>query len=627
MSFTGRVLHVCKYWAPFHGGVERFVEDLVREQRRQGIEAFALAHHPPGFPLPTDDPPWLRRVPVTREVAFVPIAPALRRELARAIAEFKPDYLHWHMPNMAPLAGLTLASARRLPWVIHWHSDVVASKHQRLLRWLYPFYRPYERLVLERAHLVIATSASYLVTSEALEPYRDRTVAIPLGLEYPDRQPNADELAWAASQWPEGQFRLLAIGRLTYYKGFDTLIRALAPLEDVALVLVGDGKEGPKLRRLIAQIPGGDVRIRLLSRVTEHEKLALLHTAQAFALPSRERTEAFGLVLVEAMRAGLPIIASRLEGSGVRELAREGLTALTPPPDEVPAWTASIERLARDAALAAALGQNGRRLASERFEIESVTKRLERIVQAVLDPDHPQPEAHERPLVVIPAYNEEATVGEVVADVKAHGYPDVVVVDDASTDATAERARAAGAIVLRLPLRLGAWGATQTGIRYALRHNYSAVITMDADGQHFASEIQKLLDAAGGVDAVIGSCPARATRLRRLAWAWFRWITGLRVLDFTSGFRLYRRTALATLAGRRACLLEHQDVGVLHLLAAHRLMVREVSVRMGPRRVGGSRVFSNWGEVARYFSQTTLLAACKRGHKLRSLAVPVDAWS
>lgn len=625
MSFSGRVLHVCKYWSPFHGGVERFAEDLVREERRQGIEAFALAHHPPGHPLPTDDPPWLRRVPVTREVAFVPVAPTLRQELERAIADFRPDYLHWHMPNMAPLAGLTLRTARRLPWVVHWHSDVVASRHQRLLRWLYPFYRPYERFVLDRTHLVIATSASYLVTSDALEAYRDRAVAIPLGLEHPDRGPDADELAWAETRWPQGHFRVLAIGRLTYYKGFDTLLHALALTPDLALVLVGDGQEGRPLAALAERLGLAD-RLRHLPRVTEHEKLALLHRAQAFALPSRERTEAFGLVLVEAMRAGLPIIASRLPGSGVAELAREGVNALTPPPDDPRAWSAALTRLSTDPGLAAALGEAGKRRAEHEFDIRAVATRITETISAVLDPDHPRPEAHERPLVVIPAFNEEATVGEVVAEVIAAGFPEVLVVDDASTDATGDRARGAGAHVVTLPINLGAWGATQCGIRYALRHNYSAVITMDADGQHFAGEIARLVGAANGVDGVIGSCPERASRLRRIAWAWFRLLTGQPIIDFTSGFRLYRRRAMEVLAGEAASQLDYQDVGVLDLLAQHGLSVREVPVRMGPRRVGGSRVFANWRTVARYMLETSLLALAKRGRRITLPPTP-GAWA
>ncbi|MFN3630515.1 MAG: glycosyltransferase [Casimicrobiaceae bacterium] len=624
MSFTGRVLHICKYWAPFHGGVERFVEDLVREQRRQGIEAFALAHHPPGFPLPNDDPPWLRRVPVVRELAFVPLAPRLRAELARAIADFRPDYLHWHMPNMAPLFGFLLGSARRLPWVLHWHSDVVASRHQRVLRWLYPLYRPYERAVLDAADLIITTSASYLITSEALAAHRERCVAIPLGLRQVDRQPTEAERAWAARQWPPGSVRLLAIGRLTYYKGFDTLISALHGLPEVALVLVGTGQEASRLDQLIHRL-GLAARVRRIERVTEYEKIALLQSAQAFALPSRERTEAFGLVLLEAMREGCPLLASHLEGSGVLLLARHLDNALLAPPEDIPAWRAAIARLAGSPELRQRLGARGLERAQFEFDLPQVTRRIIDTVGAVLDPDHPRHEPHRRPLVVIPARDEVATIGEVVAAARARGFTDVLVVDDASSDGTGRLAQQAGARVLRTNHPLGAWGATQCGIRFALRHDYTAVLTMDADGQHLAQELDRLLDQGGAADVIIGACPARGSALRRLAWAWFRLLTGQPVEDFTSGFRLYSRRAMEALASNAATQLDYQDVGVLDLLARHGLTAIELPVAMLPRKVGRSHIFANWFIVARYMLETTLIALARRGHRIRRLPAP-GAW-
>ncbi|HMY40796.1 MAG TPA: glycosyltransferase, partial [Marinagarivorans sp.] len=87
-------------------------------------------------------------------------------------------------------------------------------------------------------------------------------------------------------------------------------------------------------------------------------------------------------------------------------------------------------------------------------------------------------------IALIPAYNEEATVGAIVAQVRQLWRCPVVVIDDCSTDATIAVARAAGAIVLPLTLQLGAWGAMQTGLRYALRQGYRTAITLDADGQH-----------------------------------------------------------------------------------------------------------------------------------------------
>jgi hypothetical protein len=212
-------------------------------------------------------------------------------------------------------------------------------------------------------------------------------------------------------------------------------------------------------------------------------------------------------------------------------------------------------------------------------------------------------------LAVMPARDEAATVASVVEGVRATLGCAVLVVDDASSDATAEAARAAGATVLTLPLGLGAWGATQTGIRYAHRNGFTNVISLDADGQHLPESLPLLLDARdrSGADVVIGTCVGRLSRAKRIAWRYLRFLTGLGLTDFTSGLRLYDERAIAVLAGQEASLLDYQDVGVLMLLSRSGLTIAETPVPMVPRRAGRSRVFKSWPVVARYMMHTTVL--------------------
>ena len=101
----------------------------------------------------------------------------------------------------------------------------------------------------------------------------------------------------------------------------------------------------------------------------------------------------------------------------------------------------------------------------------------------------------DRLIVLIPAHNEAATVGAIVTQIRTLWGCPVVVIDDCSTDCTAQVARTAGATVLPLTLQLGAWGAIQTGLRYALRHHYRTAITLDADGQHEPASIGALLQS------------------------------------------------------------------------------------------------------------------------------------
>lgn len=235
---------------------------------------------------------------------------------------------------------------------------------------------------------------------------------------------------------------------------------------------------------------------------------------------------------------------------------------------------------------------------------------------------HNSPPIATRLLAVIPARNEAATVAEVVRGVIASVGCNVLVVSDASTDDTSGLARNAGATVVDLPCRLGAWGATQTGMRYAQRNGYHAVLTLDADGQHHPQRLPALLAEQWrcGANVVIGTYAQRLSLPKRLAWRYFRLLTGIDVQDFTSGLRVYDRRAVRALASREASLLDYQDLGVLMLLRKKGLTLHEVPTVMSPRYQGGSRVFSSWRMVSRYMLHTTVLCFAQLGVRPRITA-------
>ena len=225
-------------------------------------------------------------------------------------------------------------------------------------------------------------------------------------------------------------------------------------------------------------------------------------------------------------------------------------------------------------------------------------------------------------LIAIPAFNEAATVGDVVRGAARTLPARILVISDASTDATVAQARAAGAEVLELPVRLGAWGAIQAGLRYASRHGFRHVLTMDADGQHPVAALPVLRSALEHADVAIGTCPQRLSTAKRIAWAYFRLLTRLRILDVTSGLRGYGPRAITLLARREASLLDYQDIGVLLLLAGQGLSIEELPVAMREREVGRSRVFSSWFSVARYMIHTTVLCIARIRRPLPAEALP-----
>jgi glycosyltransferase involved in cell wall biosynthesis len=236
-------------------------------------------------------------------------------------------------------------------------------------------------------------------------------------------------------------------------------------------------------------------------------------------------------------------------------------------------------------------------------------------------------------LAVVPAYNEAATVGSVVAAVREHAPDfDVLVVDDGSTDDTRRIAQEAGATVLHHPFNLGIGGAVQSGFFYALEHGYDFMVQVDGDGQHDPGEIARLTEARHedfSVDMVCGSrflsedqrYPApvsRRTGIHIFAFIVSR-LVGQRVSDPTSGFRLYNRRAISLFA--RDYPHDYPEVEAVLMLHVHRLAMREVPVRMFQRGGGSSSISSG---KSLYYMVKVLLAIFVGLARARPVPEPGD---
>ena len=219
-------------------------------------------------------------------------------------------------------------------------------------------------------------------------------------------------------------------------------------------------------------------------------------------------------------------------------------------------------------------------------------------------------------VVVIPALNEATVVAELIHRISDVTRLDIILVNDHSDDGTASIARTAGAMVIDLPIRMGAWTATQTGLRAARRLGYDFAITMDADGQHDPADALKLAAEVlyGDADVALGSCTARGSPLRDICWRMLRHASGLVCNDLISGYRALNREAMEVLCSEETTNLDYQDVGILLMLERAGLKVTEVPARMEPRKNGKSRIFHSWFTVGRYVVETLLLSMVKRNH-------------
>ena len=236
-------------------------------------------------------------------------------------------------------------------------------------------------------------------------------------------------------------------------------------------------------------------------------------------------------------------------------------------------------------------------------------------------------------LAVVPAYNEVATVGDVVRALRTHAPGvDILVIDDGSTDATARVADAAGARVLRLPFNLGIGGAVQAGFKYAHEYGYDFMVQVDGDGQHDPAEIATLfaaLDQPERPDMICGSRFASPTGYvapisRRTGIHLFAFLLshflGQPVSDPTSGFRLYNRRAIAVFA--RDYPHDYPEVEAVLMLHHHRLTMREVSVRMYQRGGGVSSISSG---KSFYYMVKVLLALFVGLARARAVPEPGEA--
>ncbi|MFZ3047520.1 MAG: glycosyltransferase [Desulfatirhabdiaceae bacterium] len=359
-----RILHIGKFFPPVTGGIESFLGDLLPALETGGVTTAAVVHDDICQKQnPACQKTTLFRVPCFGTLLYAPISPAFIFEMRKAIQSFQPDILHFHVPNTSAFWALPLSVAGALPWVVHWHADVVPSAIDRRMALAYQLYRPIEKLFLRRAQAIIATSQSYLDTSNALVDFRDKCHIVPLGLD-PGRlkEPDACMAGWAESLWGQADRRILVIGRLTYYKGHDVMLDAAADLRDARLIIVGNGDQAFRLKNRIDQSGLSD-RVSLPGSLSESALHALLSSCDCLCLPSIERTEAFGLVLLEAMRYGKPVVASDIPGSGIGLVVQDGVTGFLVQPGDAASIARSVNQIFDQPELRLKMG----RLASERF--------------------------------------------------------------------------------------------------------------------------------------------------------------------------------------------------------------------------------------------------------------------
>lgn len=383
-----RVLHIGKFFPPFAGGIENFMGDLLPALTKSGVSSVAVVHNHNFSIKKTVNETYhdvlIHKVPCHGNFLYAPVSPLFPFVLDKAIRDFKPDIIHAHMPNTSAFWTLLLPRARNIPTILHWHADVTKSQIDTRLQYAYPFYKPFEQAILNKAASVIATSPPYLQTSPTLKDWRHKTVIVPIGISN-KKTPSVKEknLKWAEKMWGDHGARILSIGRLTYYKGHDTLVKAAEHLHEAKIIIAGKGELRKDLEQSISDLCLKN-QVFLTGYLEKNLLEALLYTADCLVLPSIERTEAFGVVLLEAMRAGKPAIVCNVNGSGMGWVVEDHFTGLHVPPQNPGLLAKAIKFIARDPQKTETMGRNALDRFNQRFRIDQIATAIAEIYQSVL---------------------------------------------------------------------------------------------------------------------------------------------------------------------------------------------------------------------------------------------------
>jgi len=368
-----KILHISKFYPPEPGGIETFVCDLAEAQVRQGHAVCVLAHQSE-FNRSTC---WeqingvkVGRIRTFGQAAYAPVTPEFPLQFILLCRRYKPDVIHAHLPNVS--AFWLLFISKPCPLMLHWHADVVASPLDRKMSVLYNLYRPWEFLLLKKADRIIATSHSYLNASKPLSAFREKIWVMLLGIN-PDRlRKNPYERMIGLS---DASFTVLSVGRFAYYKGFKYLVQAAERVPEACFILVGDGPCYSAIKKMVVD-KGLEDRIYLPGRVDEKTLGALLSRCSVFCLPSIERAEAFGMVLLEAMCFGKPLITSKISGSGIIEVNAHKVTGLQVPPADPFALADAIKKLRHNPEMRVKMGEHARKRFETRFHIEAIRNQI-----------------------------------------------------------------------------------------------------------------------------------------------------------------------------------------------------------------------------------------------------------
>jgi len=302
-----KILHFYKTALPTsYGGVQTFIDSLCRHTASLGCDnkVLSLSPHPHKSPIQMQDGYKVYEVQENFHLASTSFSYAAYGAYKKLGEE--ADLIHLHFPN--PFADiLHFITALNKPTLLTYHSDIVKQKMLSIC------YQPLQHAFLKNMHHIVATSPNYLASSKTLQKYSEKTSIIPIGIDM-DIAAHKPKLCERFSYWQEKLQKpfFLFSGALRYYKGIDIALKAVANT-NIRLVIMGGGGIEAELKERAAALNLENVDF--LGYVSEEDKAILLDLCYGFVFPSNQRSEAFGISLLEAAAYAKPLISCEI-GTG-----------------------------------------------------------------------------------------------------------------------------------------------------------------------------------------------------------------------------------------------------------------------------------------------------------------------
>jgi len=368
------VLMVNKLYYPVIGGVENHVRDLATSisSISYDVDIRVLAANTSGKTVEeVIDGIEVTKVANLVTVQSAPVAPSFPLWLKK----LKSDIYHFHFPYpVGELAYLTARPPGKL--VVTYHSDIIRQK------FLLSLYKPFLKSFLKKADRILVSSPNMVKHSPVLQEYEDKCKVAHFGIELSRFKMNKqmkEKIRHIEEEYP-GKI-VLFVGRLIYYKGVKYLIEAMEDV-DAHLIIVGEGPLGSELKNLASEL-GISNKISFVGSISDEDLPAFYYVCDIFVLPSIARSEAFGLVQLEAQACGKPIVSTNLK-TGVPYANLDKVTGLVVPPESKDDLSRAINQLLQDSALCKKYGGAGKKRVEEEFSKEAMAKTVLEVYKEIL---------------------------------------------------------------------------------------------------------------------------------------------------------------------------------------------------------------------------------------------------